>query len=189
MWLGDNVLSSERSRDSHRNGLNDENRNFNRLFRANTVKLHNLAIGGRGEFGRSNYRDWHRYRLNRQNYTRGLALHAPTSRPREVGVIQNLIPELKRFANLEVGDRNLIIAVSPDVAIGSGIVVDNGILLKLIEKAPWIPETQIIESRDFALSKCVFVYCDCDELSDDLNPARATAEVHQLQLVFSAKDI
>ncbi|WP_395646085.1 hypothetical protein [Terricaulis sp.] len=127
-------------------------------------------------------------RINRQNYTRGLALHTPSSDPREVsGVLLSLVSSLNSFANLDVGEKNLIISVSPDVPLGSGFAIDNGDPLKLLEVAPWIEERRQIESRDFALSRFVFVYCDCDELSDLFASPQQAARAAGFEFVFLGK--
>jgi len=84
--------------------------------------------------------------------------------------------QLDAFSNLELGERNLIISVAPDVPNGAGIAIENGEMLRIVEVAPWIAEGRKIEARDFALSKIVIVYCDCDELSLDLGDARRACE-------------
>lgn len=124
-------------------------------------------------------------RINRQNYTRGLAVHVPGVTASEVGaIIQMLAPQFEKFANLEIGDRNLIIAVAPDVPIGAGVQIYNGDVVELTEKAPWIKDDRTISFRDFALSKFVFVYCDCNELSPELEAAAEAIRGLGFELMF-----
>jgi|GEM_PF-3601449 len=124
-------------------------------------------------------------RINRQNYTRGLAVHVPGATAIEVGAITQLLaPQFEQFANLEIGDRSLIIAVSPDVPLGAGVQIYNGDVVELTEKAPWLREGRTISCRDFALSKFVFVYCDCNELCPELEAATEAVRGLGFELVF-----
>ncbi len=99
-------------------------------------------------------------------------------------VVQLLAPQFAQFANLEIGDRNLIIAVSPDVPLGAGVQIYNGDVVELIERAPWLKEKRTITCRDFALSQFVFVFCDCNELGSELEAATDAIRSLGFELVF-----
>jgi hypothetical protein len=127
-------------------------------------------------------------RINRQNYTRSLAIHVPDASAIEVGAIVKLLaPKFAQFADLKIGDRNLIIAVSPDVPLGSGVNIYNGDVVDVTEQAPWLSEGRVINCRDFVLSTFVFIFCDCDELNPELEAAIEAVRTLGFELIFLGK--
>jgi hypothetical protein len=71
---------------------------------------------------------------------------------------------------------------SPDVRIGAGFELDDNVPFRISATAPWLEAP--INTSEFALSKFIFVFCDCTEHAADLDGVKALARQQGFELIF-----
>lgn len=121
-------------------------------------------------------------RINQENYTRGIAIHVPSNDADLVAkVVGMLVPQLNNFAGLQSGGGEIVIGQAPDVRIGAGFQFDNRGLLEISAAAPWLKAP--INICEFALSKFIFVFCDCYEHAADLGSVKDIARQQGFEII------